>query len=285
VSARTAALALALALVLPGCAHELPLARRTAKATGTPADSLTLALYRMDETTGLVAADAGPAHVDGRMGPDTSPIFGRFGHARLFTASANSFVYVPYNPALESPHTFTIEAWIAPNAYSANEASMIAARWSPATDDHSWMLGIVGKKSSSGSPDLLWNFVRYGAIGTLMFVYQPEGAAAPRTYFSNTSIELQRWTHVAVTFDGELVAFWFDGEPQGTFAVAGDIRASQAPLLVGNYFDPRMLTEFSGELRQGPSADGSYAYAVDGGIDEVRLSKTARTDFTLHGGE
>ena len=101
---------------------------------------------------------------------------------------------------------------------------------------------------------------------------------------SLSAIELQRWTHVAVTFDGQVVRFFVNGQPDGTFATAGRIRASQAPLLVGNFFDPRFLTDFGGDLRQGPAADAVPWYALDGGIDELRLSRAARTEFPLHGG-
>ena len=87
-----------------------------------------------------------------------------------------------------------------------------------------------------------------------------------------------------VTFDGQVVSFFVDGQPDGTFATAGRIRASQAPLLVGNFLDPRFLTDFGGDLRQGPAADAETSYALDGGIDELRLSSVARTEFPLHGG-
>ncbi len=280
-----AAIASVLALVLAGCAHNLPVPRRAPDAPGTPADSATVALYRLDESGGVTVADAGRSRLDGRAGPDTRPIFGRFRNARLFSSAANSFVYVPYSPLLDVAKAFTVEAWVAPNAYSKNEASVIAARWSPTTVEHSWILAIVGMRSVIGSPGLLWNFVGYGGTGRLMFVYQPDAAAPARVFFSATSIELQRWTHVAVTFDGEVVAFWFDGGPQGTFATTGDIRTSTAPLLIGNYFDTRLLSDFGGELRQGPTAEGSDAYAVDGGIDELRISNVSRTRFPPYGGK
>lgn len=284
-SGRVPVALLALALAA-GCAHTgAPVARRS-DAPGTPADSVTVALYRMDETGGVGVADAGRSRLDGRAGPETRTIFGRFRGARLFTTSPNSFVYVPYSPLLDVPGPLTVEAWIAPNAYSRYEDAVIAARWSPSTADHSWILGIVGMKVGGAStPGAHWEFVRNGPSGRLMFVYQPADAGPPRTFFSNTSIELQRWTHVAMTFDGEVVSFWFDGQPQGTFATTGLIRSSQAPLLVGNFFDPRYLTDFGGELRQGPAADNSTGYALDGGLDELRISSVVRTSFPLHGGQ
>jgi hypothetical protein len=281
-----AALALALLLGAAGCAHRSPFAKPVVKRPGTPADSVTLALYRMDEIGGLVVADAGRSRLDGRAGPDTRTIFGRFRNARLFSWSANSFVYVPYSPLLDVSGPFSIETWIAPNAYSRSEDTVIAARWSPTTAEHSWILAIVGLKVDlTSSAGWHWDFVNHGSTGQLMFVYQPDVAAPPRVFFSTQPVELQRWTHVAVTFDGEVVSFWFDGSPQGTFATSGNIRASSAPLLLGNFFDSRLLTEFGGDLRQGSSSDGSYSYALDGGLDELRISNVARTRFPLSGGD
>jgi hypothetical protein len=275
--------ALAVALLSSaGCAHTGRARAHKADGPGTPVDSATVALYRMDETGGVLVADSGPSRLDGRAGPETRTIFGRYRGARLFTQSNNSFVYVPYRPALESPIGLTIEAWVAPNAYSRAEDALIAARWLPATADYSWLFGIVGLKVAD-SPQSQRQFVSGGASGRLMFTYQPDQAGPPRTFFSSVTVVVQRWTHVAVTFDGEVVTFWVDGQPQGTYATSGTIRASQAPLLIGNYFDTRFLSDFGGDLRQGPAADTGGWYALDGGLDELRISNVARKRFPLYG--
>jgi len=281
-------------LALAACAKHVRRADPTADTPGTPADSVTVALWRMDETGGTLAADAGPSRLDAVAGPDTRTIFGRFRGARLFTRSANSFLYAPFSPRLEAQSALSVEAWVAPNAYALYEDSPIAARWSPTTAEHSWMFSLVGfnrparlliaEFGSNLGPGWHQEFVRGVPVGRLLFVFQPEGAGAPRTFYSLSSIELQRWTHVAVTFDGEVVRFYVNGQPDGTFATPGRIRASQAPLLVGNFFDPRLLTDFGGDLRQGPAADTAPWYAFDGAIDELRLSSSARTVFPIRGG-
>jgi len=281
-------------LALAACAKSVKRPDVTADLPGTPVDSVTVALWRMDETGGTRSADAGPSRLDAVAGPDTRTIFGRFRGARLFTRSANSFLHVPYSPLLDSPSALSIEAWVAPNAYTPYEDSPIATRWSPTTAEHSWMFSLAGANlparlrpaefGSGTGPAWHQEFVRGVQAGRLMFVFQPEDAGAPRVFTSLSTVELQRWTHVAVTFDGQVVRFFVNGQPDGTFATAGRIRASQAPLLVGNFFDPRFLTDFGGDLRQGPTADAVPWYALDGGIDELRLSRAARTEFPLHGG-
>jgi hypothetical protein len=283
-----------LLLALSACAKNAKPPNLTADLPGTPVDSVTVAVWRMDETGGDHVAEASQSKLDAVAGPDTRTIFGRFRGARLFTSSANSFLHVPYSPLLDSQSALSIEAWVAPNAYAPYEDSPIATRWSPATAERSWMFSIVGSNlparlrpagfGTGTGP--LWHqeFVQGAQAGRLMFVFQPEDAGAPRVFYSLSAVELQRWSHVAVTFDGQVVCFFVNGQPDGTFATAGRIRASQAPLLVGNFFDPRFLTDFGGDLRQGPTADVVPWYAFDGGIDELRLSRAARTAFPLHGG-
>jgi hypothetical protein len=281
-------------LALAACAKGAKRPDVTADTPGTPVDSVTVALWRMDETGGTLVADAGASRLDAVAGPDTRTIFGRFRGARLFTRSANSFLFVPYSSLLNSSSALSIEAWVAPNAYSPYEDSPIATRWSTTTAEHSWMFSIVGSRlaarllppefGNGTGPEWHQEFVRGAQPGRLLFVFQPEDAGSPRAFTSLSAIELQRWTHVAVTFDGRLVSFFVNGQPDGVFATAGRIRASQAPLLVGNLFDPRFLTDFGGDLRQGPTADTAPWYALDGGLDELRLSRSARTVFPLHGG-
>jgi len=281
-------------LALAACAKNVKQSDVTADLPGTSVDSVTVALWRMDETGGTHAADAGRSRLDAIAGPDTRTIFGRFRGARLFTRSANSFLHVPYSSPLDSPSALSLEAWIAPNAYAPYEDSPIATRWSPTTAEHSWVFSIVGSNlparllpaefGAGIGPAWHQKFMSGIKAGRLLFVFQPEDAGAPRVFSSLSVIELQRWTHVAVTFDGQVVSFFVNGQPDGTFATAGRIRASQAPLLVGNFFDPRFLTDFGGDLRQGPTTDMAPWYAFDGGIDELRLSRAARTEFPLRGG-
>ena len=279
----------ACALLLFSACAKSTRAPDVAATPGTPVDSATVALWRMDETGGTRAADAGPSRLDAAAGVDTRTVFGRFRGARLFSRSTNSFLYVPYSPLLDLPAALTLEAWIAPNASPRYEDTPIAARWSPQTADRSWLFCIAGSKlptdlSEGNGPGWHREFIQNMQRGRLMFVFQPEEASAAHAFFSLRAIELQRWTHVAVTYDGQVVRFWVDGQPDGTYATSGRIRTSAAPLLVGNFFDTRLLTDFGGDLRQGPAADSVPWYAFDGAIDELRISSVARTEFPLHGG-
>jgi len=269
-----------------GCAHAPPSARGRSAAPAFVADSVTIGLWRMDETGSLLVADAGRFRLAGHAGVDTRTDFGRIRGARLFTRSIDSFVLVPYAPVLEAPDGLTIEAWIYLNAYGQYEDTPIAMRWTQQANEQSWMFSVVGLDTRPPLARLVSPGFHDGLIaqttagrGKLMFAFQPEDASPPRAYFSARVIPLEKWVHVAVTFDGALVRFWIDGELDAQFATRGAIRPSRTGLVIGNYIDPRWLSELGGDLRVTTAPDMNPYYAFDGFIDELRLSSEARPDF------
>jgi hypothetical protein len=245
---------------------------------------VTVAQWRFDEAAGARCADAGPFRLDATAGPGTRGSYGRYASAREFTRVIDSFVYAPHNPVLDPPSGFTVEAWVMPRAFGQYEDTPIAARWTQEGNEQSWLFGIVGAKikppatrlPSPGYHDAL---VLGGRTGQLLFAFQPADASQPRAYTSSQRLVLERWTHVAVSFDGSVVRFFFDGQLDAQYATRGRIQTSRAPLLIGNYFDARRLSSFSGELRMEPGDDENPYYAFDGLIDELRISSAARTEF------
>ena len=246
------------------------------------ADSVTVALWRFDEAAGTRCTDAGPFRLDATAGRGTHTLYGRYGSAREFTRVIDSFVYAPYNPVLDTSSGFTVEAWVMPSGFGLFEDTPIAARWTQEGNEQSWLFGIVGYKikppatrtPSPGHHDAL---VIAGTTGHLVFAFQPADASQPRAFVSSQAVVLDRWTHVAVSFDGSVVRFFFDGQLDAQYATPGQIQASRAPLLIGNYVDTRRLSSFSGELRMEPGEVPYYAFV--GLIDELRISSAARTEF------
>jgi hypothetical protein len=285
-AARIAAL-LAAALLAAGCAHHgsAPDAAPRAVVAERPAlDSLAVALWSMDEETGSRVSAGGSGGLDGTAGMETRTDYGRFGRARSFTRSLDSFVLVPAAPELETGAAFTIEAWINPRSYGDYEDTPIAARWIAQKAQFSWLFTMVGRQLippvvPSSSPGDHLEFVRGRAIGALAFVFQPEDAGAPRVFVSTRSIDLNRWTHVAASYDGATVRLWINGVLDAQYVSPGRIRRSDAPLEIGNALDPRWLSAFGGDLRATRALDPSPYYAFDGWIDEVRLSRAARSRF------
>jgi len=266
------------AVAASGCAHAPP--GETA-SRGIVPDSLTLGLWRMDETGGTRVADSGRYRLDGRAGIDTRTDFGRLRGARVFTRSINSFVYVPYSPLLDSPGGLTVEAWIYLNAYGQYEDTPIAARWNEQANEQSWMFSVLGLAlPGPGYHNDLLAHGTQGSRGQLMFAFQPEDAGGRRAYFSTRRIPLEKWTHVAASYDGAAVRMWVDGDLDAQFVTRGRIRPTRAGLLIGNYLDPRWLSDFSGDLSVTNAPDSNPFYAFDGFIDELRISSEARSDFS-----
>ena len=276
------ALALALPLIL-ACMRAVGGASDPRNAA--PAvDSLTVALWHFDEVAGTRCADAGPSRIAATAGEGTRISYGRFGSAREFTRATDSFVYAPDDPALDASGGLTIEAWVLPHAFGSYEDTPIAARWTEEGTRQSWLFGIVGLRlappaTPSLSPGYHDAMVARGQSGQLVFAFQPQDASPMRAFVSSQRLALERWAHVAVSFDGRVVRFFIDGRLDAQYATPGRIRSSAAPVLVGNYFDTRGLTSFSGELKLQSGADEEPWYAFEGMIDELRISDAARVTF------
>jgi len=246
------------------------------------ADSVTVGLWRFDERGGTEVIDSSPFRVNGVAGPDARIEFGRYRNARTFTATSQSFVFVPYNPVMESPRGFTVEAWVFVNDLTRYEMSSIAMRWTPVPTEQSWILGIVGRNFGSvttPSPGWFYSQISAQATGRLVFAFSPDLAAGSQSYTSSAAVPLRRWVHVAASVDGEVVRIFLDGRLDNQFAVPNGIRRSTAPLIVGNALDPRRLTSFGGDLRQDPTNLPLPFYALNGSVDELRISNVARASF------
>lgn len=268
-----------------GCAHA-GAPRPQGGISAPAADSVTVALWHFDEAGGTRASDAGPFRIDATAGVGTTTDFGRYGSARRFAREINSFVYAPFNPVLESARGLTVEAWVYVNAYGQYEDTPLVGRWTQEANQQSWLFGIVGRNllppvAQLPSPGFHANLIVRGTVGQLLFAYQPREANAPQAFASARAVELGRWTHVAVTFDGEVVKFYIDGHLDSQYATQGNIRPSDAAVLMGNYFDPRRLTRFGGDLQVDPVGDNNPYYAFEGYLDEVRISSVARGDFPI----
>jgi concanavalin A-like lectin/glucanase superfamily protein len=254
------------------------------RAGAAAADSVTVALWRMDETAGTVVADAGPLRLHGEAGRAALPDFGRFGGARRFQRTLESFVYVPFNAGLETGGSFTIEAWVRPAAFGHYEDTPLAARWTEEANHQSWFFALTGNRlvppaARLASPGFHMGLIPASLPGHVVFAFQPAEASAARAFVSARPVELDRWTHVAATYDGLIVRFYIDGLLDTQYASRGNIRPTPTPLLIGNYFDPRRLSGFGGDLRLEPGGDPNPYYAFEGLIDELRISNTARAEF------
>jgi hypothetical protein len=281
-------LACATLIALAGCAHHNATTKNGAADSSRPlpeppvADSVTVGLWHFDERSGPRVYDASPFRLTGVAGPDARVEFGRYKSARSFDPTVQSFVVVPYNPVMESPRGFTVEAWVFLNDISTYELSAIAVRWSPLPTEQSWVLGVVGRQlaaTASPSPGWFNEVVSPFSTGKLVFAFRPETANSLQRFASTATLQLNRWTHVAASVDGEVVRIYIDGRLDVQVAVANGIKRSEAPLVLGNALDPRRLTDVSGELKQDLANSPLPWYALNGLVDELRISNVARKEF------
>jgi hypothetical protein len=282
-AARIAAALVLAAACLAATAHAARKPRKPKVVPQAPVvDSVTVALWHFDENGGTRAADAGTFRLDGIAGLDTRTDFGRYGAARIFSRSADSFVYVPASPELEAPRAgFTIEAWVRVDSVATYELQVIAARWTPISNQQDWVFGVTGLNAGPPiapyvSPGWFRNATGFAPAQRLVFAYQPLMASAMRGFTSTADLPIGRWVHVAAAVDGSVVRLYVDGRLDGTFATTGPIRPSDAPLWIGNVYDPRHLTSFGSDLRADPNANVFAWYPFVGAIDELRLSGVAR---------
>lgn len=280
---KTTLLLVGLALFAGACATTGGPAGDASRLRPPAVDSVTVALYRFDETGGLSVAEAGPFRLEGTAGVETRTDFGQFGNARRFVRSLDSFVLVPFNPLFNFDGSFSIEAWIYIDDYTLFDGAPIAARWSPLANQQSWFLGVAGYHQRgpvagavSGS---LEDIVGRGQPGQIVFAFQPEDAAPPRTLVSTRAVQRGRWTHVAATYDGSVARIFIDGQLDTQAATSGTVRPTEAPLMIGNFLDTRWLGTFGGDLRIEQALDPEPYFAFQGLIDELRISTGARPSF------
>ena len=288
------ALAVAALALAAGCAGtgagRGPHAARVPRVRHAPAppeaDSVTIALWRFDENGGTRCGDAGPFRLTGTAGLDTHTDFGRFRSARVFQRGlVQSFAEVPFNPEMNSSRGFTVETWVYLNSTSPYELQALAARWTPVPNQQSWVLGVTGQHYSypnvgTDSPGWFNTETLGFSPNHVVFIYQPAEAAGDKAYASTGELPLQRWVHVAVTLDSRSVRFWINGQPDAQFATLQTLRDSDAPLVMGNVFDTRRLTDFGGDLRVDETLPSPLTfYQLDGDLDEMRLSNAARRSF------
>ncbi len=149
----------------------------------------------------------------------------------------------------EHPERLTVEAWVRggpPRGRQGllcnTDGSGFAIFWSDAADGEALPTGFV---HTGGG---------YAAVG------------ADRPW------DFARWTHLAMSYDGERARFFVNGRLTGEAAATGPVTPNRLPLVIGADVDR------SG----GDGGDGGAVSFWKGDLDEVRVSRAARYtgDFT-----
>ncbi|MFO0969605.1 MAG: LamG-like jellyroll fold domain-containing protein, partial [Gemmataceae bacterium] len=209
-----------------------------------------LAAYWKFDDAGITLHDEGPNHLDGIIATPDSPAWvaagsqfpGPFpgsGSALLFDG-ANDIVSVPSPTTLNVTNQFTAEAWVYPTDTAKlhgvifdQEGEFIAAR---GTDGYLY----YGVPTSVSGPG--WNWVN-----------------------TQVTIPLSKWSHIALTYDGNFIRTYLNGNPVGPATPA-----------TGAVFDAD--TNFNDFRIGGRDPWPEY---FPGKIDEVRVWNVARSQADI----
>ena len=155
---------------------------------------------------------------------------GKYGHALSFNGSS-ARVQVPDAASLDLTSGMTMEAWV-----------------NPAASQTGWRT-VVQKQAES-------YFLMAGSgAGTLRPAAGATYGSSVRDVSSASSIPVNAWSHLAVTYDGARLRLWVNGVVVRDVARTGNIGPTANPLWIG-----------------GNSPYGEY---FNGRVDEVRVYRVA----------
>jgi hypothetical protein len=157
---------------------------------------------------------------------------GKFGNAVSFDGANDFAIANAAQPALSlTGRSLTLSAWVNPRSNSG------------------WQLIVDKPYTSSHSPPYFdWSMHRENSTGRLNAFLGCEGVQRP----SNSSIPLNVWTHVAVTYDGTALRHYINGVLDRTTAVSCAVtNTNSRPIRIG--------------------ANGGGGELMNGAIDDVRI--------------
>ena len=232
------AVPLALSCVLAGAA--------AVDATSAPRGLV--AAYGFEETGGAAVVDASGNANAGTISGATRTGAGRYGRALLFDGRGD-VVTVPDSASLDLTTGLTLEAWVRPTGLGG-----------------SWRTAVIKEQQRALAYAL---YAHTGGRG-------PSGHAhvggADRRARSDETIPARRWTHLAVTYDGETIRLYRDGAQVLTESAGGRVAVSGGALRIGG-------TSIWDEWFAG-TIDEVRVYSRALGPGEVRADMAARVSAT-----
>lgn len=192
--------------------------------------------WLLDEGSGSVAADASPSSLDGTVQGSAAWTAGQFGSA-LSLDGTDDLVVVADDNLLDLATSLTISVWLNPSDLLGNRSLV----------------------SKDGAFELDLSHAGTGSY-SLRLANQRQGAGS-------TALTTSSWQHVAVTWDGSTVRYYFQGQPDGSATYIGALPVNGKDLGLGG-----RPSSFPGGLPQ---------FLYSGLIDDVRVYARALSDADI----
>lgn len=201
-------------------------------------DANTVALWHCNETIGGTIYDETPNNNNGSLYGTSWSAAGKFEYALDFNGNTD-YVKVPTSTSLNITYELSMEAWIYPRSYGAEPS------------------GIIHKTEYSGSS--------YDGAYRLMvdagrIIFGINGTFDSNELYGNTLIPTGDWTHVAGVYDGSTMKIYINGVLDISDGFTSSINSTDGDIYIGLYWN-------------GTPTNNLF----DGLMDEVRISKSART--------
>ena len=184
-----------------------------------------VALWHFDEGSGEVVIDSSDNGNDGKfMSGEGEWVEGMVGDALQFRGTAQKGIIVEHNSSQAIKDLITVEAWIQPLG-PMNYATVIRKGLYP--EDWTKRTG--------------WAIDTGGALGVRKFMYLKGGL---KIIDGATTLKMEKWQHVAFTYDGKELKAYLNGEMYKTIAATGDQSECEEPIGIG--MRPEGTTPFNG---------------------------------------
>ncbi|HWM62688.1 MAG TPA: LamG domain-containing protein, partial [Solirubrobacterales bacterium] len=261
--------------------NEAEVSADSAAAIETPPNA-PVAAYSFDEDSGEVAHDSAGNH-DGELeGADW--VTGRYGGALEFSSEEKDVLTVPDSEDLRL-EDFTLEAWVRPSASPV---------WAPViskVDPEDFGYALYSSGEAAGHPEGYLTNQEWSHA----YAYGPD------------VLQLDTWSHLALTNDGSHINLYVDGELVD-WRASSEVKAGEGPLQIGGntsftpaeYFDGRIdevrvydrvlsrreIDEDRFTPVPPPPVDGPIAqYSFSEGEDEIAHDSAANHDGVVEGAE
>jgi hypothetical protein len=188
-----------------------------------------VAAFAFNEGSGATVIDSSGNNNTGTISGATWTTAGKFGKALVFNGTS-ARVTIPDSPSLRLTTGMTLEAWVNPSTVTSAWRDVIYK------GDDNYFLEVTSDHNKVP-----------GGGGTV-------GGADAVTY-GTAALAVNKWTHLALTYDGAILRLYVNGVQASSLARTGNILTSTNPLQIGG--------------------DSIYGQYFKGTIDEVRVYNRA----------